>query len=108
MTKIEDVNEVFKTMVDEFDPEAVGDMSAVLQFDISGDNGGKWVAKIEDKQIEVSEGEADNATTTLQMSDTDFLKMVNGELNAVSAFMQGLIKIEGDMSVAMQLQGLLG
>ena len=106
--RMEDVKEVFKVMVDDFDPDAVGDMNAVLQFDITGDNGGKWVVKIADKQIEVNEGEADDPTTTLRMQDKDFLNMVNGDLNAVSAFMQGLIKIEGDMSVAMQLQGLLG
>ena len=105
--KIEDVKAVFSAMTSEFDPDSVGDMNAVLQFDISGDDGGQWVVKIANKQIEVKEGTADNATTTLSMFDKDFLNMVNGDLNPVSAFMQGLIKIEGDMSVAMQLQNLL-
>jgi putative sterol carrier protein len=105
--KIEDVKAVFAAMVDEFDPDAVGDMNAVLQFDISGDDGGKWTVNIADKQIDVNEGEVGDATTTLQMASKDFLGMVNGDLNPVSAFMQGLIKIDGDMSVAMQLQNLL-
>jgi putative sterol carrier protein len=108
MATIETVQQVFKAMVDEFDPDAVGDMDAVLQFDISGDDGGQWVVKIADQQIEVNEGETSDATTTLRMADKDFLGIVNGDLNAVSAFMQGLIKIEGDMSVAMKLQSLLG
>jgi putative sterol carrier protein len=95
-------------MADDFDPDAVGDMNAVLHFDISGDGGGQWVVKIADRQIDVSEGATGEATTTLRMADKDFLGIVNGDLNAVSAFMQGLIKIEGDMSVAMQLQNLLG
>lgn len=105
--KIEDVKAVFAAMVDEFDPDAVGDMNAVLAFDISGDGGGSWVVKIADKQIEVNEGTTGDATTTLHMADKDFLRIVNGDLNPVSAFMQGLIKIDGDMSVAMQLQNLL-
>lgn len=105
--RIETVSEVFKAMLDEFDPVAVGDMNAVLAFDISGDQGGQWVARISDRQIEVGEGKADDATTTLRMKDKDFLGIVNGDLNPVTAFMQGLIKIEGDMSVAMQLQNLL-
>jgi putative sterol carrier protein len=33
--------------------------------------------------------------------------MSNGELNAVAAFMQGRIKISGDMSLAMRLQSIL-
>ena len=107
MTRIETVQDVFKAMVDEFDPDAVGDMNAVLVFDISGDTGGKWVARIANRQIEVKEGEADDATTTLRLADKDFLRIVNGDLNPVTAFMQGLIKIEGDMSVALQLQNLL-
>ena len=107
MTKLEDAREVFKLMVDEFEPDAVGDMNAVLQFDISGDTGGKWVVTVADRRIKVEEGESDKATTTLRMADKDLLGIVNSDLNPVSAFMQGLIKIEGDMSVAMQLQNLL-
>ena len=107
MSRIEDVKEVFKLMVDEFDPDAVGDMDAVLGFDISGDDGGKWVVKIADRQIEVKEGDSDDVTTAIRLADKDFLNIVNGDLNPVSAFMQGLIKIEGDMSVAMKLQNLL-
>ena len=34
--------------------------------------------------------------------------MVKGDLNAVAAFMQGRLKIEGDMSAAMRLQTLFG
>jgi len=33
--------------------------------------------------------------------------MANGELNAMAAFMQGKIKISGDMSLAMRLQSIL-
>ena len=108
MTRIEGVKEVFTAMVDEFDPDAVDGMNAILHFDIAGDDGGHWMVKIADRAIEVNEGDSGEATTTLRLVDKDFLGIVNGDLNAVSAFMQGLIKIDGDMSVAMKLQALLG
>ena len=41
------------------------------------------------------------------VSAQDLIAMSNGELNAVSAFMQGKIKISGDMSLAMRLQSIL-
>jgi putative sterol carrier protein len=34
--------------------------------------------------------------------------MLNGDLNPVAAFMQGRLKVEGDMSLAMRLQALFG
>jgi putative sterol carrier protein len=40
------------------------------------------------------------------MTTEDFQGMVTGDLNPMMAFMGGKIKIDGDMSVAMQLQSL--
>jgi putative sterol carrier protein len=34
--------------------------------------------------------------------------MSSGQLDGMTAFMQGKLKVEGDMSAAMQLQGVLG
>jgi len=34
--------------------------------------------------------------------------MLDGKLNATSAFMAGKLKVKGDMSLAMKLQSLLG
>jgi len=35
-----------------------------------------------------------------------FLGIVNGKINPIAAFMQGRVRVEGDMSVAMRLQSL--
>jgi putative sterol carrier protein len=48
-----------------------------------------------------SDGAAD---TTVKVSFADFLAMADGLLDGTMAFMQGKLKIEGDMSAAMQLQ----
>jgi putative sterol carrier protein len=98
---------VFEEIPSRFDADAWGPQEAVLQFNITGDEGGAWMATIKDGKMEVSEGESGDADMTVITSDRDMLAMVNGELNAVSAFMQGRVRIEGDMSLAMKLQGLL-
>lgn len=48
-----------------------------------------------------------NADTTLKVSWDDWQQMAAGQLDGMTAFMQGKLKVEGDMSNAMQLQGVL-
>ncbi len=101
------VREVFDEIPNHFNADAWGSQNAVLQFNITGDEGGTWTAKIENGNLTVSEGAANGPDMTVTTSDKDMVAMVNGELNAVSAFMQGRVRIDGDMSLAMKLQNLL-
>jgi putative sterol carrier protein len=55
---------------------------------------------------QVSE-DAGDADTTLKVSWDDWQQMAEGQLDGMTAFMTGKLKIEGDMSNAMQLQGVL-
>lgn len=103
----ESVKELLSRMVDRFDPNAWGAQDAVLLFDISGEQGGQWVATVKGGTLTVNEGSTDAADMTLHCSDEDLVAMIKGELNPVSAFMQGKLKIDGDMALAMKLQNLL-
>jgi len=49
-----------------------------------------------------------DADCTIHISEKDFQSIINGDLNPMSAFMTGKVKVKGDMSVAMKLQSLLG
>ena len=51
-----------------------------------------------------SDGAAD---TTIKISWDDWQAMAAGQLDGMTAFMTGKLKVEGDMSNAMQLQGVL-
>jgi len=55
-------------------------------------------------QVTEDDGAAD---TTLKVSWTDWQAMAAGQLDGMTAFMTGKLKVEGDMSNAMQLQGVL-
>lgn len=48
------------------------------------------------------------ADCTISITMEDFQSMSAGELDPTSAFMMGKLKVDGDMSIAMKLQGLLG
>ena len=47
------------------------------------------------------------ADTTIKVAWSDWQDMSEGKLDGMTAFMQGKLKVEGDMSNAMQLQGVL-
>lgn len=47
------------------------------------------------------------ADCTLQLGWDDFLNMAQGKLDPTMAFMQGKLKVLGDMSIAMKLQPIL-
>ena len=47
------------------------------------------------------------ADTTVKVAWSDWEDMAAGKLDGMTAFMQGKLKVEGDMSNAMQLQGVL-
>jgi putative sterol carrier protein len=56
-------------------------------------------------QVTEQDGPAD---TTVKVSWADWQALSSGQLDGMTAFMQGKLKVEGDMSAAMQLQGVLG
>ena len=54
-------------------------------------------------QVSEEDGEAD---TTIKVSWDDWQAMAAGQLDGMTAFMSGNLTVEGDMSNAMQLQGV--
>jgi putative sterol carrier protein len=47
------------------------------------------------------------ADTTVKVSWDDWQQLASGQLDGMTAFMMGKLRVEGDMSNAMQLQGVL-
>ncbi len=56
------------------------------------------------QQVTEDDGAAD---TTIRVSWADWQQLAGGQLDGMTAFMLGKLKVEGDMSNAMQLQGVL-
>jgi putative sterol carrier protein len=66
-----------------------------------------------DDGVVMLDGQANKATdedgaadTTIKVAWSDWEALASGQLDGMTAFMQGKLKVEGDMSNAMQLQGV--
>ena len=79
---------------------AASDFDKVMKFDC-GDDG---VLVINKREVTRQDMEAD---CTIKISRKNLEKLMKGELNPMTAFLTGKIKVDGDTSVAMQLQTLL-
>jgi len=71
------------------------------------DFGPEGVIYLDGNSKQVTEEDAP-ADSTVKVSWEDWQALAAGTLNPMTAFMSGKLKVEGDMSVAMQLQSVLG
>ncbi len=100
------VRGIFERICEAFQPDKAAGVDVVFQFDISGPEGGQWHVKVKDGGCQVSEGTHGSPTTTIKMADEDFVKLIAGELNAMSAFTGGKLKIEGDLMKSQLIEKL--
>ena len=95
---------VIEQMPQHFDSAKAGSTSATVQFDLSGDQGGQWWIKIHDGQAESGKGQAESPNLTLRADAGDYVKIALGKMDGTAAFMQGKLKITGDMGLAIKFQ----
>ena len=108
MPKVSTPQEVFDAIPGRVDASAIQDVNAQIQFDLSGDSGGQWVMTVADGRVTSAQGTAPNPNVTAALSAADFVAMINGDLKPMNAFMQGKLKIRGDMALLLKLQSLFG
>jgi hypothetical protein len=89
-----------------FDPAAGKDVTGEIQFDISGEGGGKMVLSIAEGRCTIREGEAEAPRLKIRSSGEIWLKIARGEVNRAKALMDGLYQVEGDMSLLLRLGDL--
>ena len=97
------IEKLMELMPEAFRPEKAGDINVDVQFHLQGEEGGDWVVHIRDGACAVEQGTTESARLTLTAGAQDYLDIVTGKLNAMSAFAQGKIKLKGDLGLAMKL-----
>jgi putative sterol carrier protein len=100
------VAEIFETMEKLFNPAAAAGINKTIQWNLSGDEAGKWAFKIANQTCELIQGGVEKPDLTMMMSDKDWIAIAEGKLDPMNAFMTGKVKTAGDMMLAMRLQQL--
>jgi len=87
--------------------DLVKQIAGVYQFNISaGNKSESWTVDLKNGNGSVAIGKANKADCTLTVGDEDFVGMMTGKLNSQQLFMQGKLKIAGNMAFAMKLNKL--
>lgn len=96
------LEDYYKHLSIAFVPEAAGGLDAIIQF-----KAGKGAyAIIKDGKVEVAHGTHDSPTLSLEMSDKNMCALFSGDLNGMTAFMTGRLKMKGDLMLALKLPSL--
>ena len=104
MPRATSAQEVFDNMPKAFLPEQAEGVKAVIQFELTGEGGGSWHARVAEGRLATAQGTADQPNLTISASAEDYLAIINGDLNAMSAFMGGQVKVKGDINLALKFQ----
>ena len=86
-----------------FRPEKAEGVDAVIQYRLTGEEAGDYIITLKEGKCSVSEGIADNPTMTLTADARDFGDVLLGKANGMQYFMQGKLKLSGDLNLAMKL-----
>jgi len=98
------ISQLMEKMPGAFLPEKAQGVNATVHFKFTGEEAGDWNASIADGKCAVAQGiPADKATMTLTADSSDYVKIFTGELDGMTAFMQGKIKLGGDLNLAMKM-----
>jgi putative sterol carrier protein len=86
-----------------FVPSAAEGVNAVIQYKLTGEGGGDFIITIKDGKCTVAEGIVENPNVTLTSDAKDFGDVLMGVANGMAYFMQGKLKLAGDLNLAMKL-----
>lgn len=82
----------------------VDQITVTVQFHMTGPGGSDWYLVCDRGQATGFDGCAPKAECSLTVSAQDWAKMQQGELDKFKAWTDGKLKIDGDMSLFMQLE----
>ncbi len=97
------LREFFEALPSHFCPDAADGVHAVYQFDVSGEEGGRYQLHIADRSCRVCDGVHPSPNVTLSMAREDCVAILEGKLSGLSAALSGRLTITGDMGLAMRL-----
>ncbi len=97
---------VFDRIGKAFQADKAAGVDVVFQYKISGPGGGDWSVTVKEGTCTVEKGVHPSPTTTIIMSEEDFLSLITKKLNAMQAYTSGKLKIQGDLMKSQLIEKL--
>jgi putative sterol carrier protein len=101
-----DAKQLVDQMVANFPPDKAAGLETEIQLNLTGEGGGNWVIKFTGGKVTGAEGKAASPRLTVTAGLADINAITEGNLDAMAAFMQGKIKLDGDVGLAMRMVSL--
>ena len=89
-----------------FNSAAAKNLSATYLLDITGLGGGPWLTRIDMGNLEVSpydETKSQPWDCSISVAAEDLEMIMDGKLSAMTAALSGMLSIDGELGLAMQL-----
>jgi putative sterol carrier protein len=93
-----------KVLPARFKPDKAAGIDVIVTVKITGPNGGDWVVRIKNQQLEVEEGTHSSPTLEVAMAETDYMDLVNGKMSGEKAFLTGKLRFKGNIALALKLR----
>jgi putative sterol carrier protein len=93
-------------MPDAFLPDKAVGVNAMVQMRFTGAEASDWMLIIREGKCSTKQGIDPKPQLTLTMDSQDYKDLTMGKLNAMTAFMQGKIKLSGDITLAMKFTNM--
>jgi len=103
---LDTVRDVVAGMAVAFRPDVAGDMKAVVQFEVEGEEPGAYYLLIADGRCAAYEGKHPDPTLTIRTPAEVWLAIARGDLDGAQAMMEGRYTVDGDLSLLMQFNRL--
>jgi len=97
---------VFGLIAAAFIPEAAAVESAVVQFDVTAPDGvHSYLLRFADHKCVVLKATGEAARLTISLALPVFLRIIAGELDGMQAFVDGRVRLSGDVLLAQAMRG---
>jgi putative sterol carrier protein len=100
------IEEFLSQMTAAFRPEKAAGIDTTIQLKLTGSQEGEWYLTIKDSACTLTPGTVPAPKLTVNADSADFIKIFTGQLDGMQAFMQGKLRLGGDINLALKLMNL--
>ncbi len=100
------IEDWIKRLPEAFIPEKAAGVDTKIQLHLSGTGGGDWFMIIQNQKLTVEPGIVENPRLSVSGNAQEVLQILSGQMDGMRAFMQGKIKLSGDIGMAMRMANM--